>query len=60
MAAARADVAAAAASEFAELERLWHEVDWTCRASRVELIDGADRREPVRQAVGHSSVCRPS
>ncbi len=39
MAAARTDLAAAAAMELAELERLWYEVDWP-PGSRVELIDG--------------------
>jgi Uma2 family endonuclease len=39
MAMPRTDPAAAAAREFAELERLWYEVDWP-PGSRVELIDG--------------------
>lgn len=38
MATARSDLAAAAASEFADLERLWHVMDWP-PGSRVELID---------------------
>ena len=39
MATAKADLAAVAASEFADLERLWYEMDWP-PGSRVELIDG--------------------
>jgi Uma2 family endonuclease len=39
MATAKADLAAVAASEFADLERLWYAVDWP-PGSRVELIDG--------------------
>jgi hypothetical protein len=39
MAQATTDLAAAAASEFADLERLWYEMDWP-PGSRIELIDG--------------------
>jgi hypothetical protein len=39
MATAKTDLAAAAASEFADLERLWYEMDWP-PGSRVELIGG--------------------
>ena len=39
MATAKTDLAAAAASEFADLERLWYEMDWP-PGSQVELIGG--------------------
>jgi Uma2 family endonuclease len=55
MATASTDLAAAAArEEFAELERLWYELDWP-PGSRVELIDGELFVSPTG-SISHSGV----
>jgi Uma2 family endonuclease len=54
MATARSDLAAAAASEFADLERLWYEMDWP-PGSRVELIDSELVVSPTG-SVSHSGA----
>jgi Uma2 family endonuclease len=54
MAIPTADFAAAAASEFADLERIWYQMDWP-PGSRVELIDGELVVSPTG-SVSHSGV----
>jgi Uma2 family endonuclease len=54
MAIPTADFAAAAASEFADLERIWYEMDWP-PGSRVELINGELVVSPTG-SVSHSGA----